>query len=300
MTISSPAPSAAQAGLVKDTTTTDFRRDVLQESMNQPVLVDFWAPWCGPCKQLGPMIEKLVTAAKGKVKLVKMNIDQYPEVAGQLGVQSIPAVFAFDRGQPVDGFVGNLPESQIKGFIERLTGPMGQDSAALIAEGNRLLESGDTGGAAEIFAGLLAQEAENPEALAGLMRAYIAAQALEQAQGLAASLSPALAAHPALVGAKAALVLAEQAQQAGDIAPLQNRLTQDPADFAARFDLAMALGARNRRAEAVEHLIVILKKDREWNDQAARKQLLQFFEAWGPGDPATLSGRRQLSATLFS
>lgn len=288
------------ADLVKDTTTATFRQDVLAESMNQPVLVDFWAPWCGPCKQLGPIIEKAVKAAKGKVKLVKMNIDTDPQIAGQLGVQSIPAVFAFERGQPIDGFVGNLPESQIKGFIERLVGPLGADSAVLIAEAGQLLEDGDAAGAAERFAMVLAEDTENADALGGIARAQILAGNLEQARRILETVPETKAGHPAVAGAQAALELAEQAEALGDVAGLMRDIEANPADHQARFDLALALNARSRREDAVDALIAILRKDRGWNEDAARKQLIQFFDAWGPMDEATLYGRRQLSATLFS
>lgn len=288
------------ADLIKDTTTQTFRQDVLQESLQQPVLVDFWAPWCGPCKQLGPTIEKVVKAAKGKVKLVKMNIDQYPEIAGQLGVQSIPAVYAFSRGQPVDGFVGNLPESQLRGFIERLVGPLGADIAGLIAEGNGFLEEGDAASAAECFARVLTEESENPDALGGLARAQVLAGNLEQAERILEAVPATKTSHPAVAGAKAALDLARQVESLGDTAHLLRQIEANPNDHQARFDLALALNAKNKRQEAVEALIAIIRKDRKWNDEAARKQLIQFFEAWGPMDEATLSGRRMLSTTLFS
>lgn len=286
--------------LIKDTTTAAFRQDVLAESMNQPVLVDFWAPWCGPCKQLGPIIEKAVKAAKGKIKLVKMNIEAHPEVAGQLGVQSIPAVYAFQRGQPVDGFVGNLPESQIKGFIERLVGPVGADSEALVSEANQLLDEGDAAGAAERFAEVLAEESENADALGGLARAHVLAGNIEQARSILEAVPTAKANHAAVAGARAALDLAEQAAALGDISGLQRDVEANPADHQARFDLALALNAHNRREDAVDALIAILRKQRDWNEDGARKQLIQFFDAWGPMDEATLYGRRQLSATLFS
>jgi len=288
------------ADLIKDTTTATFRQDVLVESMTQPVLVDFWAPWCGPCKQLGPTIEKVVKAAKGKIKLVKMNIDTDPQIAGQLGVQSIPAVYAFQRGQPVDGFVGNLPESQIKGFIERLIGPLGADIAALVAEGNQRLETEDAAGAAEIFATILAEEADNADALGGLARAQVLAGNLEQAKGILASVPAAKASNPAVAGARAALELAEQAEALGDVAGLMKAVEANPLDHQARFELALALNAHNKREDAVDALIAIIRKDRSWNEEGARKQLLQFFDAWGPMDEATLYGRRQLSATLFA
>lgn len=286
--------------LVKDTTTQAFRQDVLMESMKQPVLVDFWAPWCGPCKQLTPVIEKVVKAAKGKVKLVKMNIDEHPQIAGQLGVQSIPAVFAFQKGQPIDGFMGALPESQIKGFIERLIGPLGSDMAALLVEGQALLEAGDPAGAMDVFAAILGEDPDNIEALAGLIRAQILGGALQQAERLLTTVPPDKASHPAIAGARAALELARQKDAFGDIASLQAKADANPLDHQARFDLALALNAHNRREEAIEALIAIIRKDRNWNDDGARKQLLQFFEAWGPGDDATVAGRRRLSATLFA
>lgn len=290
----------SDADLVKDTTTATFRQDVLAESMKQPVLVDFWAPWCGPCKQLGPIIEKAVKAAKGKVKLVKMNIDTDPQIAGQLGVQSIPAVFAFDRGQPIDGFVGNLPESQIKGFIERLVGPLAADTVALVSEANQLLEAGDAAGAAERFAAVLAEDSESAEALGGMARAHVLAGNLELARRILDTVPPAKASNTAIAGARAALELAEQAEALGDLGGLMREVEANPANHQARFDLALALNARNKREEAVDALIAIIRKDRAWNEEAARKQLLQFFDAWGPMDEASLYGRRQLSATLFS
>ena len=286
--------------LVKDTTTATFRQDVLAESMKQPVLVDFWAPWCGPCKSLGPIIEKVVLAAKGKVKLVKMNIDKDPQIAGQLGVQSIPAVFAFSRGQPVDGFVGALPESQIKGFIERLVGPLGADTEAMLKEAKALLEAGDAAGAAELFATILAEDDQNTDALGGLARAEVLAGNLEQAKALLGSVAENKAGHPAIAGALAALELAEQAEQLGDVAGLMRAVEANPLDHQARFDLALALNARGKREEAAEQLIAIIRKDRNWNEEGARKQLLQFFDAWGPMDDATRAGRRMLSTTLFS
>jgi len=288
------------AALIKDTTTANFRQDVLMESMQQPVLVDFWAPWCGPCKTLTPLIEKAVRAAKGKVRLVKMNIDKDPQIAGQLGVQSIPAVYAFQRGQPVDGFVGALPESQIRGFIERLVGPLGQDIAALLTEATALLDARDAIGAVERFALILAEEPDNLDALGGMVRAQIITDNLVQAKRLLETVPPEKASHAAIAGARAALELAEQAASLGDIAVLKRAADANPRDFQAWFDLALAYNAHNRREEAVEALIAIIAKDRAWNEDGARKQLLQFFEAWGMMDEATRFGRRRLSAILFS
>ncbi len=301
MLTDNPSPGMPSDDLVKDTTTADFRQDVLAESMNQPVLVDFWAPWCGPCKQLTPVLEKVVRAAGGKVKLVKMNIDEHPQIAGQLGVQSIPAVFAFQRGQPVDGFMGALPESQLKGFIERLVGPLGPGATEeLLAQADQLVAAGDVGGAAELYAAVLSQEPENTAAIAALVKLHVEVGDLEGAKRFLAMAPAAKANDPAIAGARAALELAEQAGSLGDTAELQRRIDADPLDHQARFDLAIALNARGKREEAVNHLLEIVRRDRNWNDDGARKQLVQFFEAWGPMDEMTIAGRRKLSSLLFA
>ncbi|MEP9376639.1 thioredoxin [Aquabacter sp. CN5-332] len=287
--------------LVIDTTTQTFMADVIEESRRRPVLVDFWAPWCGPCKTLGPVIEKAVKAAKGKVKLAKMNIDEHPAIAGRLGIQSIPAVYAFVNGQPVDGFMGALPEGQVKSFIERLLGgAVDADVAEILAAGEQALTEGDAPGAAEIFAHVLAEEPENLKALGGLVRAQVLGGALEQAKATLAMVPPGKENDTAVSAARAALELAEQAASLGDIAPLEAAIAADPADHQARFDLALALNARNKRDLALQHLLDIVKRDRAWNEDGARKQLLQFFEAWGPTDPHTVAGRRKLSTILFS
>ena len=285
------------APAIKDTTTATFREDVLTDSLRQPVLVDFWAPWCGPCKQLTPIIEKVVKSAQGKVKLVKMNIDEHPQIAGQLGIKSIPAVIAFQRGQPVDGFMGALPETQVKQFVERLIGPLGAGDEEF-AEAEAALKEGDAEAAADIYRALLEEDPAEPRALGGLAQALVALGETDAARELLDS-APA-GNHTAISAARAALELAEQASNVGDLAGLEAALAKNPQDHQARFDLAVALNAEGRRDEAANRLLEIIKADRNWNDDGARKQLVQFFEAWGPMDPATLAARRKLSTLLFS
>jgi putative thioredoxin len=293
--------AAAPDELIKDTTTQTFVKDVIEESKRQPVLIDFWAPWCGPCKQLTPILEKVVRAAKGKVKLVKMNIDEHPAIPGQMGIQSIPAVIAFANGQPADGFMGALPESQVTAFIERLTkGRIGGEEADLLKTADAALVDGDPAGAAEIYAQLLAQDSTNVHALAGLARCYIETGAIDQAKQTLAMVPQAKANEASVAAARAALELAEQAKTLGPIADLEQRVAADPADHQARFDLAVALNGKGRRQEAVDHLLEIVRRNRQWNDDGARKQLVQFFEAWGPTDEATVDGRRRLSSILFA
>ncbi len=290
------------ASKTKDVTTASFKADVIAASAKQPVLVDFWAPWCGPCKQLAPVLEKAVSDAKGKVALVKMNIDDHPQIAGQLGIQSIPAVIAFDRGQPVDGFMGALPESQVRGFIERLVGPLTGGSDALIAQAEAAATAGDAEGAAELYARVLAEEETHPKAIGGLARLHVEAGNFEEARAvlsMAAPPAPGKEPDPAIAAATAALHLAEQAAQVGDLAPLQKALGLNPDDHQARFDLAVALNAKGERDAAADELLAIIKRDRAWNESAARKQLLQFFEAWGLMDKATVAARRKLSAIWF-
>jgi len=295
-----PAPSPAVA-LVKDTTTAGFASDVIAESKRQPVLVDFWAPWCGPCKQLQPALERAVQAAGGRVKLVKMNIDQHPAIAGQLGIQSIPAVIAFKDGKPVDGFVGAVPESQIGELIDRVAGKGGGAAIAdALAAAADALTSGDMQGAAGLFDAVLAQEPDNIEAIAGLADILFDAGDIEAANEVLAQAPADKQEAPALVAIKAKIALAAQAASLGDPAPLRARLAQDPKDHQARFDLAMIQNGLGQRDEAADNLLQIFKADRTWNEDGARAQLLKFFEAWGPMDPATLAARRKLSSLLFS
>ena len=295
------ATATAPDGLIKDTTTQAFVKDVIEESKKQPVLVDFWAPWCGPCKQLTPILEKVIRAAKGKVKLVKMNIDEHPAIPGQMGIQSIPAVIAFANGQPADGFLGALPESQVVAFLERLTKDrIGGEEKDLLKAADAALAAGDPAGAAELYANLLAKEPTNVPALSGLARCYIQTGAIDQAKQTLAMVPEAKARDASVAAARAALELAEQAKSVGPIADLERKVVSNPTDLQARFDLAVALNSKGRRQEAVEHLLEIVRRNRQWNDDGARKQLVQFFEAWGPTDEATVEGRRRLSSILFA
>jgi putative thioredoxin len=294
------APAGADAGLIKETTTRDFMKDVIDASKQVPVLVDFWADWCGPCKQLTPVLEKVVKNAKGKVKLVKMNIDQYPEIAGQLGVRSIPAVFAFKGGQPVDGFMGALPESQVQQFIERLSGPLGpSDAEALLEEAEATLAAGGLQEAADLFAAVREMEPDNLKALGGIVRTLVAAKEFDVAKQMLAEVPAAKQSDPAITAAKARLELAEAESALGDPTAFEARIAHDPNDHEARFQLALILNARGHREAAVDHLVEIVGRKRDWNEEQARKQLVTFFDAWGPKDEMTLYGRRRLSSVLF-
>lgn len=287
--------------LIKDISTADFQKDVLEESGNVPVLVDFWAPWCGPCKQLTPIIEKAVAAAGGAVKLAKMNIDDNPEIPGQMGVQSIPAVVAFKDGRPVDGFMGAQTEGQVKAFIERIAGPIGpSETDQLIEAADAARAEKDFGQAAQLYAGALAQDNANAVAIAGLVQCYVGVGDLEKAREALEAVPADKQDDPEVVAARAAIDLADQASEVGDLSELEDRIARDEGDLEARLDLAVALSARGDNIAAVDQLLEIVKRDREWQDDAGRKQLLQFFEAWGFKDPASIYGRRKLSAVLFS
>ncbi len=290
---------APSAETVKNTTTQDFVRDVVDASQTRPVLVDFWAPWCEPCKQLTPILEKVVRASKGAVALVKMNIDDYPEIPGQMGVQSIPAVFGFKDGRPVDGFMGALPESQISAFIARLVGET-VGTAADVETADAALEAGDVNAAAQIFGQILQDEPENLDALAGLAKCYVKTGDRERAEQTLALAPPDKADSPSIAAVRSAFDLARKSDEAGDVDALRAKAAQVPEDLQAQFDLALALNANGDREGALDTLLALVAKNRNWNEEAARKQLVQFFEVWGPTDPATTSGRQRLSSLLFA
>jgi putative thioredoxin len=299
-----PTAAAATDGLIKDTTTQTFVKDVIEESKRQPVLVDFWAEWCGPCKQLTPVLEKAVQSAKGKVKLVKMDIDKHPSIPGQMGIQSIPAVVAFVDGRPADYFMGAVPETQVNAFIEKVTkGVPGEgepDIAEILKEAEAVLAEGDPAAAAQIYAEVLAVDSTNIPALAGLAKCYVTSGAIEQAKQTIAMVPESKRNDAAISAVQAAIDLAEQAQSLGPVGELEQKVAADPLDHQARFDLATAMNAAGKRQEATDQLLEIVKRDRKWNDDGARKQLVQFFEAWGGADEATIDGRKRLSTILFS
>jgi putative thioredoxin len=291
--------SAPPAGdLIKDGTDASFMADVVEASKTTPVIVDFWATWCGPCRQLGPSIEKAVLAAKCKVKLVKIDIDKNPQFAGQLRVQSIPAVFAFVGGRPVDGFMGALPDSQVKQFVDHMAGQAPADATdELLAMAKESLDLGDLGGAAQAYAQVLQADPENIKAIGGLAKVYLQGGDADQAAEIAA-MAPADAKDPDLESVRAALALADEAPS--ETAAFEARLAQDPDDHEARFEIAKALAGVGRWDAAADHLLIIIEKDRAWNDEAARKQLLTVFEAAGPASDVARQGRRRLSSILFS
>ncbi|MFO1088913.1 MAG: thioredoxin [Hyphomicrobiales bacterium] len=299
-TMAGPAPAAA-GDLVKESSTRTFMADVIETSRQVPVIVDFWAPWCGPCKQLGPALEKVVREAKGAVRMVKINVDENQQLAAQMRIQSIPAVFAFVDGQPVDGFMGALPDAELKKFVARLAkSGIGAQIEEVLAEADGLLAAGDAENAAKAYAEVLGADRENARAIAGLARCQIASGDLEGTKVTIGLAQGALANDPAIAGARAALELAANPVDLSEVTRLTEAVEKDPADLQARFDLAMALNAANRRDEALDHLLTIVRKKRDWNDDGARKQLVKLFEAWGPKDELTVAGRKKLSSILFS
>ncbi len=295
--------AAPAADLIKDTDTAGFMVDVIEASQDTPIIVDFWAPWCGPCKQLTPALERLVKQYAGKVRLVKINVDENQELAQQFRVQSIPAVYGFKGGRPVDGFMGALPESQLKQFVDRLTGGGGSPVDEALAEADALAKDGKNEEALTIYQEILAEDPVHVKALAGALRAYVALGQDDTAREVMAKLPAPIKNAPDIQGVQAALDLKAATANTGnadEVAALEAKVAADPKDMQSRLDLAMARFGAGDREKAVEDLLAMVKADRAWNEQAARKQLVKFFDAFGPTDPLTSSGRRRLSAILFS
>ena len=302
--VGQPGGNGAAADLIKDSTTAAFMDDVVNASMQTPVIVDFWAPWCGPCKQLGPILEKVVTAARGAVKLVKVDIDKNPEIAEQLRIQSIPAVFAFAGGRPVDAFQGALPESQVKAFVDKLSATAGTTQADPIADAlaqaKEMLDGEDFAAAGAIYQQIIEHDGDNLPARAGLARCLVTTGELAQASEVLTAVPEDKRDDSEIAAAWSVLELAQKSAGAGDLGDLERRVEAEPNNHQVRFDLALALYGAGRRADAIDQLIEIIRRDRTWNDEAARKELLQLFEAMGAADPETIAGRRKLSAILFS
>ena len=297
----SDAPAAPAGDLIKDTTEATFMADVVEASREVPVIVDFWAPWCGPCKALGPALEAAVTEAKGRVRMVKVNVDENQMIAAQLRIQSIPTVYAFWQGQPLDGFQGALPASEVKKFVERIADAAGDGGLAeAIEAAEGMLAEGAAVDAAETFAAILGEEPENAAAYGGLVRAHLALGNLDQAQGLLDAVPAKISAAQEVEAARAQLELQRQAANAGPEAELRAAVDADPANHQARFDLALALHASGKVDEAVDQLLDLFRRDREWNEGAAKAQLMTIFDALKPTDPVVLKGRRRLSSMIFA
>src|SRR5690554_3210727 len=302
MEIGARQPAAAgQSDVIKDTTTANFAKDVIEASRSALVLVDFWAAWCGPCRQLTPILEKVVRSYNGKVRLVKLNVDEHPAIAGQLRVQSLPTVYAFSDGRPLDGFMGAQPESAVRAFIDRLLGEEGEAGiAAMLEAAEAAIEARDLQHAAEIYAAILQEDRQNVSALAGLAKCYLQSGDIARAEQTIALVPPDKRQASDVASVVAALELAKKAGASGDVAELEAKVSANPNDHQARLDLALALAARGDKTGAVDHLLEIYRRDRNWNDEAARKQLIQLFDAWGPKDPHTIEGRRRLSSLMFA
>lgn len=299
--LNSGAAPAADSNVVYDTSTATFAKDVIEASKDAIVLVDFWAEWCGPCKQLTPIIENVVQSYGGKVRLAKLNVDKHPAISGQLRIQSLPTVYAFLDGRPIDGFTGAQPESAIRAMIDRhLEAAEDASLAETLAEAQQALEDGDLQGAAQVFAMILQSDSQHPAALAGLAQCYLKSGDIERARQTIELVPPDKLSDPNVTSVLAALDLADRAANAVDTSELEARIASNPADHEARLELAVAKAGNGDKERAVDELIDLFRRDRAWNDEAARKQLVQFFEAWGPKDPHTLDGRRKLSALLFA
>lgn len=298
------ASAGGSSDLIKDTNEASFMADVVDVSQEVPVIVDFWAPWCGPCKTLGPALEKAVTEARGAVRMVKVDIDQNQQIAAQLRIQSVPTVYGFYKGQPIDGFQGAVSPSEIKAFIDRLVAASGGDASGGLDEAieaaEQMLTEGAAVDAAQTFAAILGEDPANAAAYGGLIRAHLAMDEVEQAQALLDNAPAEIASAPEIEAAKAQLELAQQAASAGPVTELRARLAENPGDLQVQFDLAIALHASGQVQEAVDLLLDIFREDREWNDGAAKTQLFTIFDALKPQDPIALNGRRKLSSMIFT